>query len=250
MENPRYYLNRTSSLFRDSSIRQCAQVLQRGPDGETVNANAIKNVCYIARYNVLYNRVKKNANSNTMVLWNYILNSRMDAVIKSRSRITHIYDLAPARLGQLEQYNTLLIKRDPYSRVLSAFLDKFKHAHIREAHGAFELSPQGFRKFIRWVGEGGMSRNSHWDLQVKQILLPAGSFQRVIAFENYGEGMREFLMQIGVPVEKLEIPGLETRGTHHATKADEKLASFYDLETRKMVGDLYAPDFEALGYDR
>ena len=71
-------------------------MLQRGPDGETVNANAIKNVCYIGRYNVLYNRVKKNANSNTMVLWNYILNSRMDAVIATTEAAAHAHAAASA----------------------------------------------------------------------------------------------------------------------------------------------------------
>jgi hypothetical protein len=250
MENPRYYLNRSSRLFKERSIRRCANVLQQALPTQEVNASAIKNVCYVARYNVLYNRVKKNANSNTMVLWNYILNARMDSVIKSRSRVTHIYDLSDADIAKIGQFNTLLITRDPYSRVLSAFLDKFRTERIRAAHGEFDLSPAGFRAFIRWVADGGMTKNPHWDLQVKQILLPVSAYRKVIAFENYSAAMRDFLVEIGVPVAKLEIPGLQTRGTNHATKADDKLNAFYDDDTRKLVGELYARDFNALGYER
>jgi hypothetical protein len=250
MENPRYYLNRSSRLFMDSSISRCAEILRRNFPAGNISAPAIKSVCYVAKYDVLYNRVKKNANSNTMVLWNYILNARMDSVIKSRSRVTHIYDLPAAQLAKIGQSNTLLITRDPYSRVLSAFLNKFSTERIRARHGEFELSPEGFRAFVRWVAEGGLTKNPHWDLQVKQILLPVEQYKKVIRFENYAEGMRDFLVEIGVPVEKLEIPGLQTRGTNHATKAGDKLNVFYDGETRQLVGNLYERDFGELGYDR
>ncbi len=248
MQNARYYLNRVSPLAAGWNIETCHARLQAVFADVPLAKDAIPRVCYIAQYDLLYNRIQKNANSNTMVLWNYLVNARMDRVIKSRKNIAHLHDLGSAALSRLGGSRSLLVIRDPYSRVLSAFLDKFRRPAIRRAHGDFDLAPAGFARFVAWLEEGGLEKNGHWDLQTKQMLLPLGRYTDVVRFEQYGQRMLEFLLELGVPEEKLAFSGLVTHGARHATGADEKLAAFYDGDTRLRVARIYEADFTALGY--
>jgi hypothetical protein len=243
----RHSLNRQSKFCRAMNIDRCYEPLQHIFPAVSINKDAIRRVCYIDKYGVIYNRVQKNANSNTMVLWNYILTSRMDSVITSRSRIPHLADLGP-NIAKIADAKSLLITRDPYSRVLSAFLDKFRNPAIYERWGRFQLEPAGFKRFLAWLEDGGLDKNDHWNLQVKQMLFPLANYTNVIPFERYGVGMLEFLKEIGVPSEKLSFPGLATRGTHHATDADQKQATFYDADARQRVRRMFEADFAALGY--
>ena len=234
--------------IRRASIDRCHERLQQVFPSTEINRNAIRRVCYIEKYNVIYNRIQKNANSNTMVFWNYILSSRMDSVRSSRGAIAHLHDLGPS-VAKIANARSLLVTRDPYSRVLSAFLDKLRRPENRARYGEFDLDPAGFARFLAWLEDGGLSRNPHWDLQVKQMLFPLATYTHVIPFERYGEGMLAFFKEIGVPEDKLDIPGLATRGTNHATGADVKKEGFYDAECRQRVRRLYEADFSVLGYD-
>ncbi|HSO47471.1 MAG TPA: sulfotransferase family 2 domain-containing protein [Rhizobiaceae bacterium] len=248
MQNARYYLNRASTLATRWNIETCHARLQETFADVPLTKDAIPRVCYIKEYDLLYNRIQKNANSNTMVLWNHLVNARMDSVIKSRNKIAHLHDLGSATLSRLGRSRSLLVIRDPYSRVLSAFLDKFRRPAIRQEHGDFDLAPAGFARFVAWLEEDGLEKNAHWDLQTKQMLLPLGRYTDVVRFERYGQGMLEFLRELGVPEEKLAFSGLVTHGARHATGADEKLAAFYDRDTRRRVAKIYEADFAALGY--
>jgi hypothetical protein len=244
----RYFLNKHSQLARATNINSCYEGIQKLFPDAAINKDAVHRVCYIEKYNVIYNRIQKNANSNTMVLWNYIISSRMDSVIASRNAIPHLADLGP-QIIKIADARSLLITRNPYSRVLSAFLDKFQKPAIRDRWGRFELEPAGFKRYLAWLEDGGLDKNDHWDLQIKQMLLPLAKYSKVISFERYGVGMLEFLKEIGVPSEKLSLPGLATRGTHHATGADDKQSAFYDAEARQRVRRMFEVDFALLGYE-
>ena len=92
----------------------------------------------------------------------------------------------------------MVIIRNPYSRVLSAFLDKHKSRKIRERHGVWEPTPEGFAAFLGYLEAGGLGGNSHWDLQKKQMLLPLSAYDGVIHFENLREEMLGFLATRGL----------------------------------------------------
>lgn len=141
--------------------------------------------------------------------------------------------------------------RNPYSRVLSAFLNKFKpNSRISKEHGAFDHTADGFKKFVYYLRDGGRSGNSHWDLQKKLMLLPPDQYDRVIRFENFQEEMLGFLESRGLAPRAGSLEALYPSDQNKKTDATKKMERFYTREVADLVADLFAADFDTLGYDR
>jgi len=215
----------------------------------SLQRSGLKPSILIRPYKVLHNRIRKNASSSSMVLWNQILTGRSESVRQSDYNMTLITDLSFPELPELHDYRRLVIPRDPYTRVLSAFLDKVKRDHVQELLGGIDPTPEGFSKFLGWVKDGGLNANPHWDLQIHETLFPVAFYTDVVRFEEYRHAFPEFLENVGVPRDLLAKEGSE-RGQSHATGADDKLSYFYDQRRLDLVADIYEIDFETFGYSR
>ncbi len=93
-----------------------------------------------------------------------------------------------------------------------------------------------------------MTRNSHWDLQTKQIFLPLQHYSDVIRFERLHEGLATFLDRLGIDPGVTERSDALRHGRAHRTNAHDRLHQFYSKESADIVQRLFAKDFEALGY--
>jgi len=139
--------------------------------------------------------------------------------------------------------------RDPYSRALSAYLDKVgrqRHQGRRFLLWAQRHNqPETFLGFCRYLEAGGLFLDMHWAPQVAILCLPLERFDFIGRVEHLNRDLavvleRLFHVQAAGPAPHA--------GTH--TRASEQVDDAYGLEERAIVNRLYTSDFERLGYDR
>ncbi len=213
-----------------------------------INVDAVKRITISSDKKIFYNRVKKNANSSLSVIFNYLDNGTVESVIRSRRRLVRLTMMPAEDLEHLGGYRRMIVVRNPFSRTLSAFLDRFRVEKIRRTHGEFSLDPEGFRQFVLWLDRGGLSRNGHWDLQSKEILMPLDRYTDVLRFESLEVSLPQFFEDVGIDVAELHQVGAYEGGRKRETNASERLKRFYDDQSMEIVARLLAPDFETLGY--
>jgi hypothetical protein len=158
--------------------------------------------------------------------------------------------LPAAQALKIHAAKFIVVVRNPYTRVLSAFLDKFRFEKFTSLYGAMSLDKEGFEKFLRWLAAGGLCKDGHWDLQGKLMLLPLNCYDRVIRFENLQRETISYLREIGMPAEDYTLSNLYPSDQDNRTGANRLAERFYTPSTLSIVQELYSSDFDALGYEK
>ncbi len=238
-------LGKAQSALRGAIATRCAT---RVLGSRLINAHALRKLAFNCEYDIGYSRIQKNANSTTIVLMDS-LSGKDVGVNASKKSITRIRSMDIKTIRRLAEFQYFVVVRNPYSRTLSAFLQKFPKERYRNEYGKFQLDIDGFRAFVRWLDNGGSAKNSHWAPQLAQMCFKLSDYDAVIKIENYNAEMREFLTQVGVPESKIDIAKSSASGSFHQTGASSKLMQFYDRETIEIVKRVFESDFKTLGYD-
>ena len=154
--------------------------------------------------------------------------------------------------SSLDGFFCFTFVRNPYERVLSAYLSKMVAAeqrspyrelgrHVRDRHGTGKLS---FRAFCDYLGHEGPYGNPHWYPQCDFI--DAAGMQRLDVIgrvERMDEDLGRVMSIIfGKPSDsdyREELP----------TGAGGKLAEHYDEACREVVRKIYSEDFSRFGYE-
>ncbi|MCC6305038.1 MAG: sulfotransferase family 2 domain-containing protein [Rhodobacteraceae bacterium] len=214
--------------------------------GAPLNWGATRRIAVFPGLGLAYNRVKKNANTTVVILLRELESGVIEDrdVAKDRARL--LFDLAPAELARPLAF--LVVVRNPYSRVLSAFLNKFGAERYRRRHGDFPRTREGFAAFVRWLEGGGLGRDAHWNLQTRLMLLPLARYDHVVRFEALREGLEAVLAAHGLALPAGRLDALYPSDRDKQTSADARLGAFYDPATAARVARLYGEDFAALGY--
>lgn len=213
-----------------------------------LNTAALKSVAVFPKLGIAFNRIKKNANSTSVVVLHRLETGVLEHELAAKRASLHLEKMPPTFWPAVGRLRYAVVVRNPYSRVLSAFMNKFAKATYVEAFRPYEITPQGFAEFLHWIANGGMEADAHWDLQRKLMLLPLDRYDEVIRFETYPEEMRALLGRQGVDLTP-EIDALIGYSSgRHRSAANEKLAAFYTPELYALVRELYRDDFERLGY--
>lgn len=235
--------------MRFGPIGVAAPLLTLRFGSKTINWSAWPQLAAYPELGLIYNRVKKNANTTTVYLLREIEGGIVDTTIDAKKKSRKI-DANFATALSTRSSLFFVIVRCPYSRVLSAFLDKFRQEKYKEEYGDFSLTPEGFALFVDWLSAGGLNRNGHWDLQSKQMFLPMKDFDVVVRFENLKQEMTTLLSRknLQLPQGRLDAP--YPADANKRTSADSRLGQFYTPRIRSVVAELYASDFEALKYNR
>lgn len=153
----------------------------------------------------------------------------------------------PSQLGQEEVFAVhslfrFAVVRNPYTRVLSAYLDKVERGFVEGRR-----AKSSFSEFLDSLVNGKLYSNAHWAPQSSLLLLPLEEFDFVGRVESLEEDMayiRSRILETEDVVEPLQ-PFLA-----NATGATEKLAGYYDKSSIKTVQTLYRRDFELFGYSQ
>lgn len=230
------------------AVRPTLAALDRRFGPGVVRRGAVRRVVVFPSLGLAFNRIKKNANTSTVILLRQIETGDVEERNAAKWNARWYFDLSPAERAGIGALHHFVIIRDPYARVLSAFLDKFRDPAYRRRHGDFTLTPDGFAQFVDWLERGGIRRDAHWDLQVKLMMLPLDRYDTVLKFEDFPACLRDFLAARGLSLPPDALAELYLSDRTKRTGAGDKLARFYTPEVAAKVARLYAADFAALGY--
>ena len=184
------------------------------------------------------NRIPKSANStvvSSLAKW------RFGREIPSREAKKMF--LTPSALSRqeaanIEQLFRFTFVRNPYTRVLSAYLDKVERKAERRGEDT------SFEGFLANLEKGQLHSNAHWSPQVDLMLLPLNQFDFIGKVENLQQDLevvRHRLMDTESEPDMVEVRS-------NATNANSKIARYYTPASAKIVKKLYARDFELFDY--
>lgn len=148
--------------------------------------------------------------------------------------------------------------RNPYSRLLSCYLDRILTASSkpRRQLNAF-LKKQGqsfdevtFEKFVRAVCDQSPNlQNSHWRVQTDDILHGLVEFDFIGKFETLWPDMAIVSSRIWGDL-RPEMANKDVNKSPRATNAGARLREYYTPELANLVATRFASDFGAFGYER
>lgn len=150
----------------------------------------------------------------------------------------------------LDGYFKFTLVRNPYTRTLSAFLDKVVRGKVVPkplARAAGNRTPS-FLDFCLYLDDGGLYDALHWAPQTAQMVFPVASFDHICKLERFNEDFEAVLRQIGPRAGSTDF----AVGKHdsHKTDSNSKRDSYYCDRSREIIARLMAQDFRLLGYEQ
>lgn len=215
------------------------------------------NVSLVNKY--IYFAVDKVANST---IKHYLFSKEYAPVNKS---ILDLYDprcsplLSPYQLPytphellvECDLYRFAFV-RNPYSRILSCYLDRVltqTSRPSREFRRALGKDEFGFKDFVDVIcKQKPNAQNSHWRIQADDILFDLVDYDFVGKIENLENDLAAVNSKIfGGDLDKNILKG---NFSPKKTSATDKIAEYYTQEMLDMVYSAYRKDFEYFGYER
>lgn len=218
---------------------------------------------------LVYNRIKKSGNSSIVLyLQDVVRGQRNEAEAGELDRSAYVSQLRAARsagwrltdlsMGELRQvrdYYAFTVFRSPYSRCLSAFLDKVAPPRKRRRNvpGAGRDDPEGFAEFIGFLETGGLYTNKHFWPQCDLLIAPPEYFAFIGQLERLQEALAHVLAEVGrdlpASLDASQPHVVEQRAQERVTGADARMKWYYTEPLYERVHALYQRDFELGGYD-
>jgi hypothetical protein len=231
------------------------QIQARVP-AATITEAAVKRLAVFPKLGVVYNRIQKNANTTTMLLLDGLEVGRLRSIEESKGQHLLFYKAWLTGACNLSDARYMVVVRSPYSRALSSFLFAYdlRRGPTVERYGReFPVSPAGFEDYLRWLKDGALPRDQHWDLQRHSLALPVEAFTDIVHVERYEQEMRDFLARTTLGAAGLaagvDFAEIRRRGSPHATRPQERRDDFLTPAARRLIAEIYREDFTAFGYD-
>ena len=156
--------------------------------------------------------------------------------------------LSPHQLSA--RYFCFTVVRSPFTRVLSAYLDKIaaaqpgQYSYVARAVGASKAAEVSFPDFVAFLEGGGLYANAHWAPQVAMLPVDPGELAYVGRVESLEDDLAWLVDRL---FGKGTFEGAATRGDRRR-HSGSRLREYYDLDLVRRVHRLYEPDFRAFGY--
>lgn len=219
-----------------------------------INVDAARKIVYLETPKVACTSIKK-----------YMIDQASGGAVEMKPNEVHDRQKSPLKalgdysdaevdaiLGARSDFRRFCFVRNPYSRVLSAYLDKIVgNEWERERHLPMFGFEQGSRpEFVEFLRRLAMisdrDRDIHYITQTRLTGRLSGFSPDFIGrFEDFAQDFH-FLKSCFYADEGTE--DCQSFGKHHSSDADEKITLFYGEEERKIVREIYAADFAMFGY--
>lgn len=234
---------RITYKLRSKTRRDCFLFDRYKINSEIYRTNIEKYALVNTVEKYVYFRVPKNA--NTTVTASLLSNKPLlNQKGIRKHQFETVYDLNIDKIN-FDKYCLFAVIRNPYSRILSVYLQKVmgggsKSAIVSKATGLEEHSIK-FEEFVSYLEDGGLDRNGHWIPQHKIIPIEYIPQIHLIRFENIDYELNRLFLE--------KIPGAKmTVENQHATGADKKLDLYYNDNLYERVNNLYSKDFDLFKY--
>ena len=179
----------------------------------------------------------------------------------------HKRDFSPLlQPSQVEDFSSLIEKKDmykfcfvrnPYSRLLSAYLDKIRGGKEQKMAVLLQTGRDmtdyeadiPFHEFVDAVCDQPFSSmDIHWRPQYYQTFQDTIKYDFIGKFESFSDDFQKAIKHIaGDEQSTTQYLKSEAR---HATNASNVLSKFYGVRLRRKVYKKYKIDFEVFGYGR
>jgi hypothetical protein len=222
-----------------------------------------RRIAICLRWNYTYIRVPKAANSTVAVNLDYYFpcsgpqKKKIKSPKDAKDSFRELKEIGVKTCKNLMNNHFIFtIVRNPYERVLSAYLDKmrkrrFKNLYRDEIIKYDKNGKVNFKSFCRFLSNGGYKENPHW--------MPQFWFCKVFGLSNVDfvgkvekleEDFTHIVSNIGSRsiFDNLKKPVFES-DTRHKTNAKNRKYKFYDSETMEIVKSVYSEDFGKFEYD-
>lgn len=175
-----------------------------------------------------------------------------DVHLRERSPLlTPCEDMAGFSQAMRDQnYFRFCFVRNPFSRILSCYLDKMVITEFERRRLAPKLgfdpdaAPPPFGDFLRAVREQtAEERDIHWSTQVYLLRPDRIRYSFIGRFEMFREQFRSVCESLGIARF-----GDDLRNTAHATNAGKQLRTFFGRREIELVQTIYEQDFSSFGY--
>lgn len=148
--------------------------------------------------------------------------------------------------------------RNPYTRLLSAYLDKIRGEQEKK-YGILLQTGRDmtdyeaeipFHEFVHAICEQPFSAmDIHWRPQYYQTFQDSINYDLVGRFESFSTDFENVITRVMKGDSEVARSYLKNE-TRHATNASEMVRKFYGLRLSHKVYNKYKIDFEAFGYGR
>lgn len=164
-------------------------------------------------------------------------------------------DLSNKELGRLFEgnYRRFSFVRNPFTRVLSAYLDKIvENNWERERHlpklGFTKGAQVSFLEFLEAVVKvPDRERDIHYASQASLLLAGQVEMDFIGAFERFDADFAAMKGELYSDKVEDNYAGF---GRHHATNASDKVKLFYGEKEITLVQQIFTVDFEIYGYSK
>jgi hypothetical protein len=138
--------------------------------------------------------------------------------------------------------------RNPFSRALSAYLDKIMGDEIERAPYRADLGfsndeAVSFLDFLTKLKEKGLSVASHFNVQCNVMMCPYVHYNMIVKLENFDQDFQIVMNRLGISGEPKNY-----KWAPHATSAKSKLSEYYTQKCVDLVVEIYNRDFQFLNY--
>lgn len=202
----------------------------------------------------VYIRIPKAANSTvTTLLWSCINNEKLESTKNTQKYKKSFLNAKQLPLKQAsmakKNFFFFVVVRNPYDRILSAYLNKFSTRKYIDRYGE-KISKTGdgrlnFTSFCKYLYKEGLYENPHWMPQSEYVWPSYDRLDYIGKVESIQKDLERIFTRIfdDCQADFTNIYG-PTR-THAQAKRD----NYYNTETKKIINNLYADDFHRFNYE-
>jgi hypothetical protein len=214
-------------------------------------------VAYFPETDIAFNRIKKAGNSSTLVYLHSLIPSKQkelgpDVLLATKrealSSTVPLRSCTTADCIRIRNALVFVVIREPYSRVLSAFLQKSLRPDYAATPGFQSRTPHGFADFVSFLSEGGISVNRHWWPQRDLLYFDPADVDVLTPLDRLDAGIRHLAAVAGLRLPKgasFGQPSIdESRSQTKLTGSTSLVNEFYSPHLRRLVRSLYDADFE------